>query len=101
MSPCSQTPNRATYVVNVTSKVQEDRVGQFGPIDEIVLPKAVAVQDSGIDVNDHVSVVSPRLEHIRAVGEEVIEGRNHLYFRGCQRLAGKAALVYYTDPRSS
>ena len=59
MSLRHQAPNQTTHVVNVTSKVQEDRVGQFGSIDEIVLSEAVAVQDCGIDVDDHVSVVRP------------------------------------------
>ena len=59
MNPCRQAPNRTTHIVNVTSKVQEDRVGQFGSVDEIVLSEAVTIQDGSVDVNDHVSVVPP------------------------------------------
>jgi len=43
----------------MTPEVQEDGVGKFGTIDEIVLSKAVTVQDGSVDVDDHVSVVCP------------------------------------------
>ena len=59
MSPCCKGPDQITHIINVATKVQKDGVGQLGSVNEIVLSKAVAIQDGGVNIDDHISVVRP------------------------------------------
>jgi hypothetical protein len=59
VSFCHRVSNQPTHIINMASKVQENGICEFGPIDEIVLSKAVAVQHGSVDVHDHISVVGP------------------------------------------
>ena len=60
-------------------KIEKDGFCELGRVNPIVVTKLSAGHGGLIDVKCFGTVIRARLEDIYSVGEEVVQGRQHLY----------------------
>lgn len=67
-----------THVVDVTAEVEKDGLSKLGTIYAVVLTKLVVGDRCCVDINEHLLVFRPSFDNISAIGNEVVEGGQHL-----------------------